>query len=351
MNVEISIDSEILKRKTLEALSTAVFYRNTLANASGGWDLLNEPQYRELLMQLQERKTPSIASPTPQGGSSSTIQTGDEQVSGADRIAQTGGISLAVQSSNATHVVQADSLSDSIFRQLQNAIDDGTYREQFPVGTIVADTWTDTWTDTDSGVIYDMPLRIVDYREVALANGTSALGAILLRVNASPNKIVFAPDTPIYGRSYARRYLKQGYLGGCSAKLLDAVIATKQRSNYLGEEDIVRGWIFLPTPEELHANSGGYSDAEIDSLAWEYFRDTPINPYGDCEKRIFRDPDGIAQDVWLRSRYSSSYVCCMDTRGRVGDDAPSLRLGVLAACVIVGRKVQQAQPSYFSVHK
>lgn len=334
MNVDISIDSEILKRKTLEALSTAVFYRNTLANASGGWDLLNEPQYRELLMQLQEHKTPSIASPTPQGGSSSTIQTGGEQVSGADRIAQTGGISLAVQSSNAAHVVQADSLSDSIFRQLQNAIDNGTYRERFPVGTILPDTWT----DADSGVIYDMPLRIVDYREVTLANGKSTIGAILLRVNASPNSITFAPETPIYSRSYARAYLNTTYRDGCSAELLDVIVATSQENIYEGEKDISQGWMFLPTPEELHVNLEEHSDAEVDLLAWEYFRDTPTNPIEDCEKRVFRDPNGSAQGVWLRSRYSSSYVCCVNPNGYVGSYYPSNSGGVLAACIIVGRK-------------
>lgn len=348
MNVNISIDSEILKRKTLEALSTAVFYRNTLASASGGYDLLNEPQYRELLMQLQEHKTPSIASPTPQGGSSSTIQTGGEQVSGADRIAQTGGISLAVQSSNATHVVQADSLSDSIFRQLQNAIDDGTYREQFPVGTILPDTWT----DTDSGIIYDMPLRIVDYREVTLANGKSTVGAILLRVNASPNSITFASATSIYSRSYARAYLNAAYRDGCSAELLDVIVATSQESIYEGEKDVSQGWMFLPTPEELHVNLEEHSDAEVDDLlAWEYFRDTPTNPIEDCEKRGFRDPNGSAQSVWLRSRYNSRFVRYMGPTGLVGLDDPSYDRGVLAACIIVGRKVQQDQPSYFSVHK
>lgn len=305
MNVDISIDSSVLESRALEALSTAVFYRNVLANAPGGWDLLNDPQYRELLLQLQERKTPN----------------------------------------SAANAMSADELHDSVFQRLQATLDDGTYREKFPVGTILPDAWTDVVT----GKTYDMPLRVVHYGEVATVYPSyKTLGATLLRCLATPREMVFSKPSiefPFGSNRYASSdvdaYLRGDYMWGCSHSLRRALIPNVYNiPDYESHNEIPIKGFFLPSREQLHICTNDAID--VDQVAWEYFLDTPTAPLTGCKKRTFVTPDGHAQYVWLRSYYASSFVHYLRPNGSVNIGYPSDSCGVLPACIVIGQQAQEA---------
>lgn len=327
MNVNISIDSSVLESRALEALATAVFYRNALANAQGGWDLLNDPKYRELLMQLQEEKNLRNAVNAVSAGPPTQSQE-------------------TKTSSNVATPVLADQFSDNIFSQLQTAIDDGTYREKFPVGSILPDTWTDVTT----GKTYEMPLRIVHYGEVATVNPPhKAIAAALLRCQATPCEVVFSnPSAEFpYGSSrYAASdidsYLRGDYLRGCSPGLQKAFIANAYHiPDYASQSEIAVKGFFLPCLEELHVCTNDAID--VDQAAWEYFLDTPSDWTEPCRKRVFLDPSGTAQRCWLRSaRRGSAYrVWTANTDGSANYYSAYNTYACAPACVIVGHRTQQ----------
>lgn len=225
-----------------------------------------------------------------------------------------------------------------IFTQLQNAIDRGAHWEKFPVGTILPDTWTDPETKG----IYYMPLRIVDYRKVALPGGRKALGATLLRVNASPNDIVFDPYNNRFNHSQAKWHLDGNYLTGCSAELRAAMATVVVDVTYGDACDQACCQAFLPSPEELHVDvDKGYLEGALDHYSWEYFLDTPTDRHEPCEKRVFRTPNGKSKCVWTRSRDTSDTVCLMTTNGNIYGEYPSRSYSILPACVITGRQPPQ----------
>lgn len=234
---------------------------------------------------------------------------------------------------------QSRATSANIFLQLEDAIDDGTYWEKFPVGAILPDTWTDVST----GKTYEMPWRIVDYRKVTLSDHRKAFGATLLRVYASPNDVMFDTCNERFRDSYVLQYLnaEDGYLAGCSAELREAIVATIISAPYGCVEDEICSQIFIPSPEEFHVDADqDYLEGALDHFAWEYFLNAPTDRHQICGKRSFLSPNGHHKSVWLRSHYAGGLVCSIDNGGIVYINSPCLSLGVLPACVITGRQAR-----------
>ncbi len=213
---------------------------------------------------------------------------------------------------------------EDVFRQLKAAVRDGTAREQFPVGTLIQDTWTDVKT----GLAYDMPLRIVDYRKMMI-DGLLRNTATLLRQYVLPKERIFDDSTTDYCIAQIRSYLRGHYAQGCSKELLEVAVT----SNITVNSERLKDQFFLPAPEELGVIIPGLNDYS-QCAKWEYFRDTPESWDSYCEKRIFTTPDDSRRYVWLRSRYNSSLVCYVSTLGRAYSNPPSNSYSVLAACKI-----------------
>lgn len=304
----IFIDYETIRQRAFDAMFNALWYKQFLDQH--GYHLVEDPGYRKLLIE---------------NGLLGTIPS---QINVPD------------------DAIPQD--KPNIFHQLQNALDDGTYREKFPVGTILPDIWTDLTT----GTTYDMPLRIVHYGEVTLTSGKKCLGATLQRVHASPNRIVFgreSKDFPYgnsrYNISDANVYLnmddESSYLSGCSADLRNSVaevVLSVPAPN--GSVDRVNSKFFLPSPEELHYDIENLGQAQIDLLAWEYFRDTPTDMDTPCKKRIFRTPNGSAQFCLLRSAYRGyvHFACGSATNGSASRLNADGAYSCAPVCVIIGTR-------------
>ncbi len=238
---------------------------------------------------------------------------------------------LMSASSEAITLAPTDSSNaqdDHIFHKLQCAVRDGTAREKYPVGKEIPDQWTDVTKDKT----FAMPWRIVDYRDALLANGEKRLAAILLRIYASPIKIKFNEYyTNIYDGSNIERFLQNDYRDGCTPELLDAIAEIQLPG-------CVRpATLFIPRAEELHIATRQDSVLNIDQTAWEYFRDTPTEYTTPCQKRIFRDTNGVPQVCWTRSKLNLPHlVWTINTHGsaeyRNVSDKPSC---ALVACAIV----------------
>lgn len=199
---------------------------------------------------------------------------------------------------------------DHIFHKLQCAVRDGTAREKYPVGKEIPDQWTDVTKDKT----FAMPWRIVDYRDVLLANGEKRLAAILLRIYASLIKIKFNEYyTNIYDGSNVERFLQNDYRDGCTPELLDAIV----KIQLPGRGCALRpATLFIPRAEELHIAMSQDSTPNIDQMAWEYFRDTPTEYTTPCQKRIFRDTNGVPQVCWTRSGLNLFHlIWTIDTNG------------------------------------
>ncbi len=217
----------------------------------------------------------------------------------------------------------SDCCAKDQFLALRAAVRDGSARQRFLVGTVLPDYWTDVKTDET----FDMPWRIVDYREIRAAPDSELRpAAILLRTCASPNKVAFdSGGKSIFAKSEICAYMAADYEKGCSAEIREVASPI-----WLPEEKVIAKF-FLPSPEELHSNNRGRP--RLEELAWEYFRDTPAD--GMCKKRAFCVVSAnYAQIVWLRSRCSSSLVYVVYPNGRVSSGASSSSYNVPAACVI-----------------
>lgn len=166
-------------------------------------------------------------------------------------------------------------------------------RAPFRVGTIIPDLWT----DPETGIIYSMPLILVDYRKVRLVDGNERFGAILLRQNASLASVCFDQKASTeFNHSDLKHWLNRGdYFEGCSSVLREVT------AEIMLDREPVK--FFPPSLEELHLDP--YDNPELEDLVWEYFRDTPTDYTCPCPKRVFRNYFGTAQLCWLRSAYRS----------------------------------------------
>ena len=194
-------------------------------------------------------------------------------------------------------------------QDLKQALEAGTYRERFPVGTRIPDLWK----DRNNYKLYIVPQIIVDYRTVQTNEHGDRLGAILLQQNASFRETVFDYD---HKNDFMQSRLKwdcndvksfRWHQTGPSANLLDATTVVLV--------DGVPMRFFPPSLEELHfdiklyeypslrEHLDTYENPELDQQAWEYFRDTPIDVDARCSKRVFRTPEGRAQTCWLRDSH------------------------------------------------
>ncbi len=196
------------------------------------------------------------------------------------------------------------------FRFLKDALNDGTYREKFPIGTPIPDVWTDPTTS----IIYPMVRIIVDYRTVELAGREHRLGAILLSQTVVPPDDITFDDrgSIIFAKSTLRMWLNGDdpdcYLAGCNPELLDTV------AEVMIDGALVK--FFPPSLEELHLDP--HKNPKLENLTWEYFRDMSTDYHQPCSKRIFRAPlSAMPMHVWLRSalRGYSDLVWGADTDG------------------------------------
>lgn len=250
------------------------------------------------------------------------------------------------------------------FELLQQAICDGTAREKFPVGTIFADTWT----DTRNGKGCDMPLRLVHYGEVRTHAVGPRVGAILQRVYATPFEMPFDGQDmqfncgsndlrlseiaqwlnsdqpaarwwqPMHTADCPSNFTseKDGYLRGCSAELkayLAEGVLVEQSTDIGATSKICQ--FFLPSAENLHID---VEDPRVDleNETWEYYRDTPTDWREPCPKRVFTDPSGSPQIIWLRSEHRGrAYnVLLVGTDGYVGRNYAYDANACAPACVI-----------------
>lgn len=224
--------------------------------------------------------------------------------------------------------VQAEGQAHPL-KRLQEAVREGEAEKEFPVGMLIADTWTDTMT----GVIYAAPLRVVDYRKVELASGDLKPAAVLLRTMTTPFRVCFdqvdarhcygynrlsASDMLLWLNSDARRgnwwYAqhdedvepdfareKGGYLAGCSLELQEVLseivlrIPVEEALPQVCDKVVCK--VFLPKPEDLNIDLTG-SNLPRCSGAWRYFLDTPTHPDTPCSKRVCLDDEGEAQRYW-----------------------------------------------------
>lgn len=342
-----AVPGTVVWDELLKALETAGQCAETLRRRS--IDVWLNPEYRRLMVKLPAKRR-TLVEPT-QG----------------EQLMMLGFGSLE---SDVREVSEAE-----LLRELQLAVRKGTARKRFPVGTLIADSWTDTAT----GRRYDSPLIIVEYRDVQLKNGGMRLGAILLRQKALPIRVQFdASDTANpYGDSryagadvwqwlnselekgkwwnpqhtddvmpkYARE--KDGYMRGCSEKLREVLTEiTLEVPAIVGGEarkDLVDCWWYLPTMEELNYETddqrllrGELGIAR--QSAWEYFRGTPAELDVECERRVFRDHEGVPQRCLTRSVYrmsNESYVWAVTPDGSADHSSAYGKHNTVApACVV-----------------
>lgn len=159
-------------------------------------------------------------------------------------------------------------------------------RGSFPIGTIIPDVWIHPKT----GVPYAMPLIVVHYDKS---------GVFLLRQNALPVQKEYVMTTNYhYRESIIDEYLNDpnGYVGGCSAELLEVVSPVQIRDDPYGPMTTT---FFLPSPSNLGIHIPNGSPTPQESV-WEYFKDCTDDPNRGCAKRDFQDPMGRKRYCWLR---------------------------------------------------
>lgn len=262
---------------------------------------------------------------------------------------------VAKASGNATITATIDSITNSVsvvstssvFALLKASIDDGTYATKYPAGTEIADTWTDTATGTE----YNIPMVVMDYQTVTLADGTSKTGAILMRKYAMPFTTQFDAAEPNnsdsnissygynrYSQSGVHKWLnatatkgnwwtastatdvapdiattKDGYLKGCTDGLLSFIkeVQIKIKTNSVTDgsvTDTVNAKFFLPSVEEMFgdptASGGAGAGVEVFQQYWDYEKTkTGLSTRSNSANngRIIYDTSGSARTCWLRS--------------------------------------------------
>lgn len=225
-----------------------------------------------------------------------------------------------------------------IFQQLQSAVRAGVSPQEFPTGTVIPDLWTDLKTQE----VYQMPLIVVGYCIVKPIGRKKCLGAILLRQNASPDRLPFDENAcnVFHGSSLERwQNSDNGYPAGCSAGLLAAVTEV--------EIDKKPTKFFPPSLEEL--GIGESDSSQRSQLIWEYFRkpcdsdghDAPYDLYFKSyrryvERRTFRNTAGEPQCCWLRgpNRGHARYAWCYLTNHEAVPYNVCSPTPYLTACVI-----------------
>lgn len=252
-------------------------------------------------------------------------------------------------------------------RKLQSAVRCGVAQKMFPVGNVIADTWTDVVED----VAYDAPWIVVSYRDVMLTCGEIRPGAVLLRKMTVPFKVQFdaADAVYVYGNNcidlsdlfvwlnsdarqpnwwftqhdsdeepdYARK--KAGYLAGCSPALREVASEIMLDAIVMDGGIRVHGKtackMFMPSVEELNIDVTGQNSLYVGRV-WEYFRDTVQHPDYYCAKRIFRDNDGKPQRCWTRSPKGphDSWLWMIAQDGDVDFSSACTEYSVIVACVV-----------------
>lgn len=136
------------------------------------------------------------------------------------------------------------------------------------------------------------------------------------------------------------------YRNGCSQELMRCVVCVPikvaHRSGYYRDEKIA---FFVPSINELHCavdpeKLSAQECKQLDQCAWEYYRDTPIDPKVPCAKRVFTSiVDGRPKACWSRSPRigDKEDVWVFDEDGSLRAVRPELACMMAPACVIAKR--------------
>lgn len=198
--------------------------------------------------------------------------------------------------------------------------------EYLPIGTEIPDTWNGQ----------SNPLIIGTYKTI---NNKKAAG--LVRKYVEPTSRAFGSNVN-YQTSTILTYLNSTYLNACSEEL-KAVISETAAQWYNGTSiiEVPGKWHLLSGIEVYGTKNTG------EGVAWEYWKnkigtsnpaDSPMGNTG----RSVADRNGNASYWWLRSQYSSSYVCIVNPDGYINRfrdpnsySEPSKTSGVLPQCYII----------------
>lgn len=213
--------------------------------------------------------------------------------------------------------------SSASLTTLKSALADGTAKDKFPAGTEIPDTYAGN----------DNPLIVAQYLDST--NNSSyngAEGVILVRKYIEPVSQVFGSSVD-YTISQLAHLLNVEYLNNCSDEL-KGLISLIDIPYYDGSTmtNQTARW-FSMSDAEVMSNKA----QAVEGIGWQYWKSqtglsSPDNAVNGG--RILKNRDGTAQNVWLRSRYSSSYMCVVGTDGSVLYTSSSNSRGVLPACFI-----------------
>lgn len=217
--------------------------------------------------------------------------------------------------------------SNPSFSELKKALATDDPASYFPVGTEIPDTYAGN----------DNPLIVAQYlNETNNSSYGGAVGVILVRKYVEPTSQKFGSSVD-YASSAIKNFLDTTYLNNCS-EALRSVISNVSVQYYNGwSKTTVAGKLFLMSAYEV-CNQGAGA-ASYEGVMWDYWKQktglsAPDAMYTDNNGRIVKDRNGTVQNVWLRSCYTSSYVCDVFTNGDVGHFGPSSSSRVLPACFI-----------------
>lgn len=205
--------------------------------------------------------------------------------------------------------------------ELKAAVADGTAKDRFPIGTIIADTF---------GESSEAPLIVGHYLdETNNTNYGGAEGVFVFRRYCEPLKQTFG-DKPTYDTSDIRTYLQNDYLNACSDSLKSVISdITLQWGGYNAKPTgTVTDKVFLMSIREL-----GYTPTDTTSAGelWDFWNIMGIQP----TERIAYDNTGTtAQPWWTRSKADSTQVRIVRESGSAGSLVPTRQFAVRPAFFI-----------------
>lgn len=198
----------------------------------------------------------------------------------------------------------------------------------YPVGTEIPDTYAGN----------SNPLIVAQYlNSTNNSKYGGAEGVILVRKYVEPTSQQFGSNSA-YASSAIKTFLDGTYLNNCSADL-KAAISEINIPYYNGSNmtQVKSKW-FLMSAYEV-CNQGYNGIAGYEGVMWDYWKQktglsSPDTINANNAPRIMTERNGIALRVWLRSYYSSSRGCSVDTQGAVNYGAVNYGCGVCPACFL-----------------
>lgn len=178
-------------------------------------------------------------------------------------------------------------------------------------------------------------LLIAHYGTAKLSDGTTHNGLYCFREFAQPAAQAFGPNVD-YTTSTIHNLLNGELLEKCSEdfKKYVAEIAVPYYKNGSTLVDVNAKQFLMSETEIMGVN--GNNNTKVEGVAWDLWKQRTglTSPSSSNNNgRIMKDKDGNTVWWWLRSWYSSSYVCYVYTTGYTTNyGTPSYTNGVVPAC-------------------